>query len=348
MKKPKQGSAKTGPLKIVVRGKEREFDIDDPKLPDWIEKRTLTTGGYPYDKKMKGEDYDEELEALQIELVKLQAWLQATGSRVLIAVRGPRRRRQGRHDLRAAPVYEPAHGAQRRADQADRDRDAGNGISSAMSRICRRAGEFVIFDRSWYNRAGVEPVMGFCTPEQHEHFLEEAPHFERMIVNDGIHFFKFWLDIGRETQLKRFHDRRHSPLKNWKFSPIDIAGIDQMGRLHRSARPDVRAHAIRATRRGSSCAPTTSAARGLPPSGASCCRCPMPGATRCHRQARPADHRRRASLSGEIAERRPSGLKPAGAGERVRAGSFPNDGAGARDTRAPASRPPTGSPNRAA
>jgi len=87
------------------------------------------------------------------------------------------------------------------------------------------AGELVSFDRSWYNRAGVEPVMCFCTPAQHEQFLREAPHFERMIRDDGIHFFKFWLDVGQETQLDRFHERRHSPLKNWKFSPIDVAGL---------------------------------------------------------------------------------------------------------------------------
>ena len=86
-------------------------------------------------------------------------------------------------------------------------------------------GEFVTFDRSWYNRAGVEPVMGFCTPEQHKHFLKETPRFEKMIVSEGIRFFKFWLDISQEMQLKRFHDRRHSPLTNWKFSPMDIAGI---------------------------------------------------------------------------------------------------------------------------
>jgi polyphosphate kinase 2 (PPK2 family) len=87
------------------------------------------------------------------------------------------------------------------------------------------AGEFVTFDRSWYNRAGVEPVMGFCTPEQHRLFLEETPKFEQMIVDEGIHFFKFWLNIGQETQLERFHDRRHDPLKVWKFSPIDLAGM---------------------------------------------------------------------------------------------------------------------------
>ena len=89
------------------------------------------------------------------------------------------------------------------------------------------AGETSLFDRSWYNRAGVEPVMGFCTPEQTEDFLDEVPRFERMLVRDGIHLFKFWLAIGREMQLKRFHDRRHDPLKQWKISDIDIAALDK-------------------------------------------------------------------------------------------------------------------------
>src|SRR5690606_9213316 len=89
------------------------------------------------------------------------------------------------------------------------------------------AGEIVTFDPSWYNRGTVEPVMGFCTPAQHEHFLRETPDFERSIVNEGIPLFKFWLNIGRETQLKRFHDRVHSQLKCWKFSPMDIAGMEK-------------------------------------------------------------------------------------------------------------------------
>ncbi|MEM9279483.1 MAG: polyphosphate kinase 2, partial [Pseudomonadota bacterium] len=87
------------------------------------------------------------------------------------------------------------------------------------------SGEIVMFDRSWYNRAGVEPVMGFCTPEQHEKFLEEAPQFEHMLVEEGIHFFKFWLNVGQEMQIKRFHDRRQNPLKSWKLSPIDIKAL---------------------------------------------------------------------------------------------------------------------------
>ena len=89
------------------------------------------------------------------------------------------------------------------------------------------AGEIVLFDRSWYNRAGVEPVMGFCTPEQYEHFLKQTPRFEKLVVREGIHFFKFWLNIGREMQLKRFHDRRHDPLRVWKLSSMDIAALNK-------------------------------------------------------------------------------------------------------------------------
>ena len=87
------------------------------------------------------------------------------------------------------------------------------------------AGEIVLFDRSWYNRAGVERVMGFCTSDQLADFLREAPQFEGMLVRDGIHLFKFYLEIGREMQLKRFHDRRHDPLKTWKLSPIDLEAL---------------------------------------------------------------------------------------------------------------------------
>ncbi len=84
-----------------------------------------------------------------------------------------------------------------------------------------------MFDRSWYNRAGVEPVMGFCSDEQHSKFLEEAPKFEEMLVQDGIHFFKFWLNVGQAMQIKRFHDRRQNPLKSWKLSPIDIKALNK-------------------------------------------------------------------------------------------------------------------------
>ncbi|TPI42818.1 polyphosphate kinase 2 [Mesorhizobium sp. B3-1-9] len=214
----------TAPIKIKIGGKEREFDIDNPVLPDWIEDNKLTAGGYPYDKKMKGEEYEKELETLQIELVKAQAWLQATGKRVMALFEGRDAAGKG-GTIFVLRQYLNPRTARNVALTKPTPTEAGQWYYQRYADHFPTSGEFVTFDRSWYNRAGVEPVMGFCTPEQHEKFLDETPHFERMISNEGIHFFKFWLNIGRETQLERFHDRRWSPLKNWKFSPIDIAGV---------------------------------------------------------------------------------------------------------------------------
>jgi len=212
------------PIKIKIGGKEREFDIDDPVLPDWIEDNKLAAGGYPYDKKMKGEEYEKELEELQIELVKAQAWLQATGKRVMALFEGRDAAGKG-GTIFVLRQYMNPRTARNVALPKPTPTEAGQWYYQRYVDHFPTSGEFVTFDRSWYNRAGVEPVMGFCTPEQHEKFLDETPHFERMIANEGVHFFKFWLNIGRETQLERFHDRRWSPLKNWKFSPIDIAGV---------------------------------------------------------------------------------------------------------------------------
>ncbi len=214
------------PLKIKVGGKKRLFDIDDPKLPDWVEEHKLTAGGYPYDKKLKKDDYEATLEALQIELVKAQAWMQETGQRVTALFEGRDAAGKG-GTIFALHQYMNPRTARTVALTKPTETERGQWYFQRYVAHLPTAGEFVSFDRSWYNRAGVEPVMGFCTPEQHRQFLEEAPRFEQMIRDEDIHLFKFWLDIGQETQLERFHDRRHSLLKNWKFSPIDIAGIDR-------------------------------------------------------------------------------------------------------------------------
>ncbi len=220
----KAAPPKSGPLKIAVAGRSREFDIDDPRLPGWIKDNKLTAGGYPYDKKLKGEEYEAKLEALQVELVKAQAWLQRTGERVLALFEGRDAAGKG-GTIFVLRQYMNPRTARNVALPKPTETEAGQWYFQRYVAHFPTKGELVTFDRSWYNRAGVEPVMGFCTPDQHRRFLEEAPRFEKMIRNEGIHFFKFWLDIGQETQLERFHDRRHSPLKNWKFSPIDIAGL---------------------------------------------------------------------------------------------------------------------------
>jgi polyphosphate kinase 2 len=222
--RPSPALPRTEPIRIVVDGKERVFDIDDPKLPDWVEEKAMSAGGYPYDRKMDKKDYEETLEELQIELVKLQFWLQATGKRVMILFEGRDAAGKG-GTIFVVRQYLNPRSARNVALTKPTETERGQWYYQRYVAHFPTAGEFVTYDRSWYNRGGVEPVMGFCTPQQHERFLEETPAFERMIVDDGIHFFKFWLNIGQETQLERFHDRRHDPLKVWKFSPIDVAGM---------------------------------------------------------------------------------------------------------------------------
>lgn len=214
----------TGPLKVKVAGVERVFDIDDPQLPEWVDKKTVASGGFPYDKKLGEEEYDKTLERLQVELVKLQAWQQSSGSRVLMLFEGRDAAGKG-GTIKAVREYMNPRTARNVALPKPTETERGQWYYQRYIAHFPTKGEFVTFDRSWYNRAGVEPVMGFCTPDQYRHFLKETPRFEKMIVGDGIRFFKFWLDVSQEMQLKRFHDRRHSPLTNWKFSPMDVAGI---------------------------------------------------------------------------------------------------------------------------
>lgn len=214
----------SGPIEITVAGKKRTFDINNSELPEWVDKKALSSGGYPHDEKMKSKHYDRDYEALQIEMVKLQGWMQEAGERVIVVFEGRDAAGKG-GTIEAIRENMNPRSARNVALTKPTETERGQLYYQRYIAQFPTAGEFVTFDRSWYNRGGVEPVMGFCTPEQHEHFLEETPRFEQMIRNDGIRFFKIWLDIGQEMQLKRFHDRRHSPLKYWKFSPIDVAGI---------------------------------------------------------------------------------------------------------------------------
>jgi polyphosphate kinase 2 len=203
-----------------------DFDIDDPKLPDWIEESTLKSDNFPYDRRMKRRVYEEELVALQIELAKLQVHALKTGIRIVALFEGRDSAGKGSCIKRFMEYINPRH-AHAVALPKPTDREQGEWYFQRYAAHLPTAGEIVLFDRSWYNRAGVERVMGFCTDEELADFLREAPQFESMLVRDDIYFFKFYLSIGRETQLKRFHDRRHSPLKHWKISPIDMAALSK-------------------------------------------------------------------------------------------------------------------------
>ncbi|MCY0149753.1 polyphosphate kinase 2 [Hoeflea sp. G2-23] len=213
-------------VELEIDGKKRVFDIDDPKLPDWVEDKAFGSDNYPYEEKLKRKEYEKTLEALQVELVKVQSWLGETGHRVIAVYEGRDAAGKG-GSIGATRAYMNPRAARIVALPKPTETERGQWYYQRYVDHFPTSGEFVLLDRSWYNRAGVEPVMGFCTPEQHRLFLEETPHFERMPVKAGIHMFKFWLNIGREMQLKRFHDRRHSALKSWKLSPMDIASLNK-------------------------------------------------------------------------------------------------------------------------
>lgn len=212
------------PVSLRVEGVEKQFDLDDPVLPDWISETSLSSGDYPYAKRMKRGKYETELESLQKELVKLQYWMRESGARIIIIFEGRDSAGKGGTISRFRQYMNPRH-TRTVALSKPSDVERGQWYYQRYIDHFPTQGEMVLFDRSWYNRAGVEPVMGFCTPEQHQKFLAETPKFETMIRDEGIHFFKIWLNIGQTMQLKRFHDRRHNPLKVWKLSPIDIKAL---------------------------------------------------------------------------------------------------------------------------
>jgi polyphosphate kinase 2 len=184
----------------------------------------MTSGDYPYEKRLKREDYEEQLALLQSELLKLQDHLRTTGGRVLALFEGRDAAGKGSCIGRFLEHINTRHA---RAVALDKPTDTERGqwyFQRYMAHL-PTAGEIVLFDRSWYNRAGVERVMGFSTPAQLADFLRDAPVLEELLVRDGIHLFKFYLALGREMQLKRFHERRHDPFKRWKLSPIDLQAM---------------------------------------------------------------------------------------------------------------------------
>jgi polyphosphate kinase 2 len=202
------------------------FDINDPQLPKSIKRAALTSGGYPYEDGMDGDEYDTQMYALQKQLVLLQAHMARAGERIVLVFEGRDAAGKGGTIKRILENLNPRYNLIAALPKPN-DRERTQWYFQRYIDWLPAVGEMVLFDRSWYNRAGVEPVMGFCTPGETELFLEEAPEFEKRLTKDGIKLFKFWLSIGREMQLKRFHDRRHDPLKTWKLSPVDLEALNK-------------------------------------------------------------------------------------------------------------------------
>ena len=198
------------------------FSIETPELPPVIAARAYGSGGYPYSDRPKRKTYEKELKALQIELLKLQEWVKKARERIVIVFEGRDAAGKGGTIHRFTQHLNPRFVRVVALDKPTDVEVAQWYFQRYVAHMPYR-GEIVIFDRSWYNRAVVEPVMGFCTPAETAHFLEQVPTFEKMLVEDGIRLFKIWLDVGREMQLKRLHDRFKDPLKQWKLSSVDLA-----------------------------------------------------------------------------------------------------------------------------
>jgi polyphosphate kinase 2 len=173
------------------------------------------------DSQLKCKHYEKELKKLQIELCYLQDWLKATGERVIVVLEGRDAAGKG-GTIKAITARVSPRVFRVVALPAPSDREKSQMYIQRYVERFPAGGEMVIFDRSWYNRAGVEHVMGFCTPEQHRHFLEICPQVEKFIVDSGTRLIKVWLEVGQEEQEKRFHARIEDPMRQWKLSPMDL------------------------------------------------------------------------------------------------------------------------------
>ena len=183
-------------------------------------------GGYPYKNLMSRKAYEKQKYQLQVELLKLQAWARDEGKRIVVVFEGRDAAGKGGTIKRFMEHLNP-RGARVVALEKPTDVERGQWYFQRYVEHLPTKGEMVFFDRSWYNRAGVERVMGFCSDQEYQEFLQQAPEFERSLVRSGIHLVKFWFSVSREEQIRRFEERQKHPLKQWKLSPIDLASLDK-------------------------------------------------------------------------------------------------------------------------
>lgn len=193
---------------------------DEELSPDW------RSGAYPYKNLLSRKNYEKQKYKLQVELLKVQAWVKATGQKVVVLFEGRDAAGKGGTIKRFMEHLNP-RGARVVALEKPSEVERGQWYFQRYVSHLPTAGEIVMFDRSWYNRAGVERVMGFCTPDEYVEFMRQCPEFERNLVRSGTHLIKFWFSVSREEQRRRFKERAAHPLKQWKLSPIDKASLDK-------------------------------------------------------------------------------------------------------------------------
>jgi len=205
--------------RLAVTG-DGTTDADTALAPRWRE------GAYPYLNLLSRRSYERQKYRLQVELLKLQAWVKDTGARVVILFEGRDAAGKGGTIKRFMEHLNP-RGARVVALEKPSEVERGQWYFQRYIEHLPTRGEIVLFDRSWYNRAGVERVMGFCTEGEYDEFLRQCPEFERQLVRSGIHLFKFWFSVSRKEQRRRFKERKLHPLKQWKLSPVDLASLDK-------------------------------------------------------------------------------------------------------------------------
>ncbi|MCA3177453.1 MAG: polyphosphate kinase 2 [Burkholderiaceae bacterium] len=208
-------------LRQGVTGVAPEAPNPDEELADdWRD------GGYPYKRLMLRRNYERQKYRLQVELLKLQAWTKDTGQRIVILFEGRDAAGKGGAIKRFMEHLNP-RGARVVALEKPTEQERGEWYFQRYVKHLPTRGEIVLMDRSWYNRAGVERVMGFCSDAEYDEFMRQAPEFERHLVRSGIHLIKFWFSVSRKEQRRRFREREAHPLKQWKLSPIDMASLDK-------------------------------------------------------------------------------------------------------------------------
>ncbi|MBT3992067.1 MAG: polyphosphate kinase 2 [Rhodospirillaceae bacterium] len=181
---------------------------------------------YPYKRRLRRSNYEARKQELQIELLKVQNWVKDTGQRILCIFEGRDAAGKGGTIKRFTEHLNP-RGSRVVALEKPNNEELGQWYFQRYVENLPTSGELVFFDRSWYNRAGVEKVMDFCSPAEYMEFMRQVPDFERMLVRSGIMLFKYWFSVSRDEQLRRFHSRQTDPLKQWKLSPIDIESLDR-------------------------------------------------------------------------------------------------------------------------
>lgn len=193
---------------------------DDQLSGDWRD------GGYPYRNLMSRKNYEKQKYQLQVELLKLQAWVKESQEKVVILFEGRDAAGKGGTIKRFMEHLNP-RGSRVVALEKPSEIERGQWYFQRYIQHLPTAGEITMFDRSWYNRAGVERVMGFCSDEEYAEFMRQVPDFERNIVRSGMRLIKFWFSVSREEQRRRFKEREAHPLKQWKLSPVDLASLDK-------------------------------------------------------------------------------------------------------------------------